>query len=41
LYRIEVIYHPLFTVEQRENEGPRECARRETERLAAIVKSAL
>jgi 1-acyl-sn-glycerol-3-phosphate acyltransferase len=41
MYRVEIVYHPLFTVEQRENEGLRECARRETERLAEIVKSAL
>jgi len=39
--RVEVVYHPLFIIEQRENEDVRECARRETERLAAIVRSAL
>jgi 1-acyl-sn-glycerol-3-phosphate acyltransferase len=38
---VEVIYHPLFEIEQRENEDVRECARRETERLAEIVRSAL
>ena len=38
---VEVIYHPLFVIEQRENEDVRECARRETERLAEIVRSAL
>jgi 1-acyl-sn-glycerol-3-phosphate acyltransferase len=40
-YPIEVIYHPLFVIEQRENETVRECARRESERLAEIVQSAL
>jgi 1-acyl-sn-glycerol-3-phosphate acyltransferase len=38
---VEIIYHPLMLIEQRENEDVRECARRETERLAEIVKSAL
>ena len=38
---VEIIYHPLFVIEQRENEDVRECARRETERLAQIVRSAL
>ena len=38
---VEVIYHPLFVIEQRENEDVRECARRETERLAQIVASVL
>lgn len=38
---VEVIYHPLMTIEQLQSEGTRECARRETERLAEIVKSAL
>jgi len=36
---VEVIFHPLFVIEQRENEDVRECARRETERLAEIVGS--
>lgn len=40
-HTVEVIYHPLFVIEQRENEDVRECARRETERLAEIVRSAL
>lgn len=35
--RVEIIYHPLFVIEQREGEETRECARRETERLAAII----
>ncbi len=38
---VEIIYHPLFVVEQRENEDVRECARRESERLAEVVRSAL
>jgi 1-acyl-sn-glycerol-3-phosphate acyltransferase len=38
---VEIVYHPLFIIEQREDEDTRECARRETERLAAIVRSAL
>jgi 1-acyl-sn-glycerol-3-phosphate acyltransferase len=40
-HSVEVIYHPLFVIEQRENEDVRECARRETERLAEIIRSAL
>lgn len=38
---VEVIYHPVMQVEQCEDEGVRECARRETERLAEIIRSAL
>jgi 1-acyl-sn-glycerol-3-phosphate acyltransferase len=38
---VEIIYHPLITVEQLQSEGTRECARRETERLAEIVRSSL
>jgi len=38
---VEIIYHPLFHVEQCESEDTRECARRESERLATIVRSAL
>jgi 1-acyl-sn-glycerol-3-phosphate acyltransferase len=38
---VEIIYHPLFVIEQRENEDVRECARRESERLAGIIRSAL
>ena len=38
---VEIIYHPLFVIEQRANEETRACARRETERLAEIVRSAL
>lgn len=40
-HSVEIIYHPLFVIEQREHEDVRECARRETERLAEIVRSAL
>ncbi len=38
---VEIIYHPIFVIEQRANEDTRECARRETERLAEIFRSAL
>jgi 1-acyl-sn-glycerol-3-phosphate acyltransferase len=41
LSTVEIIYHPLFVIEQRENEETRQCARRETERLAEVVRSAL
>jgi 1-acyl-sn-glycerol-3-phosphate acyltransferase len=40
-HTVEIIYHPVFVIEQRENEDVRECARRESERLAEIVRSAL
>jgi 1-acyl-sn-glycerol-3-phosphate acyltransferase len=39
--RVEVIYHPIMQIEQCEDENARECARRETERLAEIIRSAL
>src|SRR5437016_587989 len=39
--RVEIVYHPLVRVEQNNGEGARECARRETERLAEIIRSAL
>jgi 1-acyl-sn-glycerol-3-phosphate acyltransferase len=38
---VEVIYHPLMRLEPAEAEGTREFARRETERLAGIISSAL
>lgn len=41
LAAVEIIYHPLFHVEQKPGEETRACARRETERLASIIKSAL
>jgi 1-acyl-sn-glycerol-3-phosphate acyltransferase len=39
--KVEVVYHPLLRVEQRPDEEPRTCARRESERLAEIIRSAL
>jgi len=39
--KVEIIYHPLFHVEQLPGEETRACARRETERLAQIIRSAL
>jgi 1-acyl-sn-glycerol-3-phosphate acyltransferase len=38
---IEIIYHPVIRVAQGADEGTRESARRETERLAEIIRSAL
>jgi 1-acyl-sn-glycerol-3-phosphate acyltransferase len=38
---VEIIYHPLFTVQQQPGEETRVCARRETERLAAVIKKPL
>ena len=38
---VEVIYHPPLIIEPCENEETRACARRETERLAEIIRSAL
>ncbi len=39
--KIEVVYHPLHHVIQREGEETREWARRESDKLAEIIKSAL
>jgi len=39
--KVEIIYHPIFYVEQRPGEEIRACARRETERLAEVIQSAL
>jgi 1-acyl-sn-glycerol-3-phosphate acyltransferase len=39
--KVEITYHPVFRVEQLPGEEPRACARRETERLARIIESAL
>ena len=39
--KVEITYHPIFHVELRPGEEPRACARRETERLAEIIRSAL
>jgi len=41
LGKVEITYHPIFHVEQRPGEEARACARRETERLAEIIRSAL
>ena len=39
--KVEIIYHPIFHAEQRAGEETRACARRETERLGEIIRSAL
>lgn len=39
--RVEIIYHPVIHVAPQPGEETRECARRETARLAAIIRSAL
>lgn len=39
--KVEIIYHPVIHVAQQPGEETRACARRETDRLAAIIKSAL
>ena len=39
--KVEIIYHPTFLPQPLPGEEIRACARRETERLAAIIKSAL
>ena len=39
--KVEIIYHPVFHAEQRPGEETRACARRETDRLAQIIQSAL
>ena len=41
LGKVEITYHPIFHVEQRPGEEARACARRETERLAETIRSAL
>lgn len=41
LGKIEITYHPLFRPQQQSTEDARACARRESERLAAIISSAL
>ena len=38
---IEITYHPVFHPEQLQDEDARACARRESEHLAAIIRSAL
>ena len=39
--KVEIIYHPVIHVEQLPGEETRACARRETDRLAEIIRSAL
>ena len=39
--KVEIVYHPVMHVKQLSNEEPRACARRETERLSEIIRSAL
>jgi 1-acyl-sn-glycerol-3-phosphate acyltransferase len=39
--KVEIIFHPLFHVEQRPGEEARTCARRETERLSEVIRSGL
>ena len=39
--KVEITYHPAFYIEQQPGEENRACARRETERLANIIQSAL
>lgn len=41
LGKVEIVYHPVMHVKQLSNEEPRACARRETERLSEIIRSAL
>jgi 1-acyl-sn-glycerol-3-phosphate acyltransferase len=41
LGRVEIVYHPPLRFEQRPGEDTRACARRETERLARAIESAL
>lgn len=41
LGEIEITYHPLFHPQQLRGEDTRACARRESEQLAAIIRSAL
>jgi 1-acyl-sn-glycerol-3-phosphate acyltransferase len=38
---IEIVYHPLFHPRQQPEEDARACARRESEHLATIIRSAL
>jgi 1-acyl-sn-glycerol-3-phosphate acyltransferase len=39
--KVEIIYHPVLHVGQLPGEEARACARRETDKLAAIIASAL
>ncbi len=38
---VEIIFHPIHEVKQREGEETRECARRENDELAKIIQAAL
>jgi 1-acyl-sn-glycerol-3-phosphate acyltransferase len=39
--KVEITYHPIFYVRQDPGEETRACARRESDRLAAVIESAL
>jgi 1-acyl-sn-glycerol-3-phosphate acyltransferase len=39
--KVEIVYHPVMHVNQLPEEEARACARRETERLGEIIRSAL
>ncbi len=39
--KVEITYHPIFHVKQQPGEEARACARRETDRLGEIIRSAL
>lgn len=41
LGKVEITFHPLYQVECDDGEEPRDCARRESDRLAEIIRSAL
>jgi 1-acyl-sn-glycerol-3-phosphate acyltransferase len=41
LGKVEIIYHPLYHASPAPNEENRHCAKRETERLAEVIASAL
>ncbi len=41
LGQVEIIYHPVYHPQQKQDEDTRACARRETEQLAAVIGSAL
>ena len=41
IHKVELVFHPLQYIEMREGEDARQCARRETERLAQIIASEL
>ena len=41
LGKIEIVYHPIYRVAQNPEEEARACARRESDRLAEIISSAL